>query len=216
MPSIRRFVSSWLPSAVALTLALAPLAEPAHAQVPEGSTASTAAGLALGAYSGAVLGALATMMPCNRTITGGRCTASGASAGGAIGVAMGGLIGAQNQDDLRERVEHAGLGAAVGGVVGLGLMMGVRQYGWRDVVAASAVGTAVGAASEGAMYGAGAGAVLGSIAWLAIPRAGLPEMLMVTVAGSAVGGIVDWARGAARANRPAEPAFGASFRVPIG
>lgn len=190
-------------------------ARPASAQLAEASTGSTAGGLALGAYSGMVLGALGTMMPCNRTLTGGRCTASGASAGGAIGIAMGGLIGAQNRDDLIDRVENAGLGGAVGGVVGLGLMWGVRQYGWSDVAASAAVGTAIGASARGSMYGAGAGLVAGSIVWLAVPKAGLPEMLMITMAGVAVGGLVDWAQGAARANRR-DTMPGPSFRIPIG
>lgn len=201
---------------VALLLLLLAMGAPRlEAQLAEASTASTAAGLALGAYSGVILGAVGTMMPCNRTLPGGRCTASGASAGGAIGVAMGGLIGAQNHDDLIERVEEAGLGAAIGSVVGLGLMVGVRQYGWTDVAATAAVGSAIGAAPRGAAIGAGVGLVTGTLVWLVVPRAGLPEMLMVTLAGVAVGGMVDWGQGAARANRVESP-FGASIRLPIG
>jgi hypothetical protein len=129
---------------------------------------------------------------------------------------MGGLIGAQNQDDLRERFTHAGLGTLVGGVIGVGLRRGVRQYGWNDVIVSAAIGGAVGAAPTGAMYGAGAGAVVGSIVWLVVPRSGLPDFIMLTLAGVAVGGLVDWAKGAANANRQIEPVFGPTFSIPVG
>lgn len=186
------------------------------AQNFQGSTLSTFGGLVLGAYSGAGLGLLGTMMPCNRTPVGGRCTASGASAGTALALAMGGLIGAQNQDDLKDRFTNAGLGTLVGGVIGVGLRRGVRQYGWNDVIVSAAIGGAVGAAPTGAMYGAGAGLVVGGIAWLVVPKSGLPDLIMVTLAGVAVGGLVDWAQGAADANRRNDPIPGLSFSIPVG
>lgn len=188
----------------------------ASAQSFEGSTLSTFGGLVLGAYSGAGLGMLGTMMPCNRTLVGGRCTASGASAGSALALAMGGLIGAQNQGDLQDRFTNAGIGTLIGGVVGVGLRRGVRQYGWNDVIVSAAIGGAIGAAPRGAMYGAGAGVVAGSIVWLIIPDGGLPEFIMLTLAGVTVGGLVDWAQGAADANRRVEPVFGPGFSIPVG
>lgn len=187
-----------------------------EAQSFQGSTLSTFGGLVLGAYSGAGLGMLGTMMPCNRTLVGGRCTASGASAGSALALAMGGLIGAQNQDDLEQRFTNAGIGTLIGGVVGIGLRRGVRQYGWNDVIVSAAIGGAIGAAPTGAMYGAGAGLVAGSIVWLVVPDGGLPEFIMLTLAGVAVGGLVDWAQGASDANRPSDPAIGPSFSIPVG
>ncbi len=170
----------------------------------------------LGAYSGAGLGMLGTMMPCNRTLVGAKCTASGASAGSALALAMGGLIGAQNQDDLKQRFTDAGIGTLVGGVIGLGLRRGVRQYGWNDVIVSAAIGGAVGAAPTGAMYGAGAGVVVGSLVWLLVPEGGLPEAIMLTLAGVMVGGLVDWADGAGDANRRVDPVFGPSFSIPVG
>jgi hypothetical protein len=182
----------------------------------EGSTASTAAGLFLGAYSGAVFGMLGTMSPCNRTIQGGRCTGSGASAGGAIALAMGGLIGAQNPGDLNGRFRSAGYGTLVGAVVGVGLRRGVRQYGWADVGAVAAVGGAIGAAPRGALIGAGVGLAAGAIVWLTLPQGGLPNIVMLTLGGLAIGGLYDWADGAANANRLADPIPGPAFSIPIG
>lgn len=205
-------------SAALLALALMGVTVPTSsaAQSFQGSTLSTFGGLALGAYSGAGLGLLGTMMPCNRTLVGGRCSASGASAGAALALAMGGLIGAQNQNDLEDRFKDAGIGTLIGGVVGIGLRRGVRQYGWNDVIVSAAIGGAIGAAPTGAMYGAGAGLVAGGIVWLVVPDGGLPEFVMLTLAGVAVGGLVDWAQGASDANRPTEPTFGPSFSIPVG
>lgn len=209
-------ISRRISTALLLVLAFG-LAAPhsAASQSFRGSTLTTFGGLALGAYSGAGLGLLGTMMPCNRTLVGGRCTASGASAGSALALAMGGLIGAQNQDDLEQRFISAGIGTLIGGVVGVGLRRGVRQYGWNDVVVSAAIGGAIGAAPTGAMYGAGAGLVAGSIVWLVVPDGGLPEFVMLTLAGVMVGGLVDWAQGAGDANRT-DTAFGPSFSIPVG
>ncbi len=204
---------------VPLMLAVAALAYwpgMGEAQLRHGSTLTTAAGLSLGMYSGSVLGLLGTMMPCNRTLVGGRCTASGASAGGAVALAMGGLIGAQNTGDLRDRAESAGWGALAGGVVGVVMRSAVRQYQWSDALAFAAVGGAIGAASDGAWVGGAAGLAVGSLAWLVVPKAGLPEAVMLTLAGVAAGGLVDWAKGAGDANRIGTTSVGANFSVPIG
>jgi hypothetical protein len=182
----------------------------------QGSTASTAAGLFMGAYSGAVFGMLGTMSPCNRTTQGGRCTGSGASAGGAIALAMGGLIGAQNPDDLNGRFRSAGYGTLVGAVVGVGLRSGIRQYGWADAAAVAAVGGAIGAAPRGALIGAGVGLAAGAVVWLTLPQGGLPNIVMLTLGGLAIGGLYDWANGAANANRFMESIPGPSFSIPIG
>lgn len=170
-------------------------------------------GVALGMYSGAAFGLMGTLIPCNRTMNGGRCAASGASAGGALGVAMGGLIGAQNQDALVGRLESAGVGALVGGAVGVGLRSVVRQYGWGDAVTMAAVGGAVGSAPMGSALGAGAGAVTGALVWAVFPRAGLSDFVLFTLAGSALGGMIDWANGASTAKREAGRGVGFSFSV---
>ena len=180
-----------------------------------GSTASTLGGIGLGVYSGATFGLVGSLLPCNRTMNGGRCAAAGASLGGALGVAMGGLVGAQNQDALIDRAESAGYGALIGAVVGVGLRYGVRQYGWGDAVTVAAIGGAVGAAPVGTGIGAGAGAVTGALVWAVFPRAGFSDFVLFTLAGAAVGGMIDWANGAATAKRTTTPSFGSSFSFSI-
>lgn len=186
-------------------------------QAFRGSTASTLGGLGVGAYSGAVLGLVGSLFPCNRTLYGPKCAATGASVGGALGVAMGGLIGAQNQDEIVVRLEGAGLGALIGGGVGVILSRAVRQYGWADAATVAAVGGAVGATPVGSGVGFGVGAAVGGIVWLAFPRAGLPDLLMFAMAGTAVGGMVDWADSAAKAKREGGgTSFPLSFSIPVG
>jgi hypothetical protein len=125
----------------------------ATAQSSTGGTGSTAGGALLGFYSGAGMGLVGTLMPCNRTLTGSRCTATTALVGGALGLAMGGAIGAENRDAVGDRTADAAIGAAIGAGLGLGLRYAVRQYGWTDVFALAAVGGAFGAASEGVAWG---------------------------------------------------------------
>lgn len=185
------------------------------AQSVQGSTLSTAGGALLGVYSGAMFGLTGSLLPCDRTDLGSRCAWSGASAGGALGIAMGGLIGAQNKDALLVRLEHAGYGALIGAAVGVGLRAGVRQYQWGDVLAVSAMGAAVGTAPTGTLVGAAAGATVGSVAWLFFDGSGFPDFLMFTIAGSAVGGMVDWADGAATAKRTAGPRITSSFSLQV-
>lgn len=201
-----------------LALLLAGSVAPIAGQVslpPQGSAGSTWGGVALGAYSGTVFGLLGTMLPCNRTAAGARCAASGASAGAALGAAMGGIMGGQNQADVIARLRSAGWGAAVGAVLGLGAWKGIRQYGWADAVAVAAVGGAIGAAPRGAAIGAGVGVATGALVWVAFPRAGHADFALFTLGGLAVGGILDWAFGAADANRPVDP-FLPTFSIPVG
>jgi hypothetical protein len=197
----------------------AAIASPRHlvaqgSAVPEGSTGSTWAGVALGGYSGTVLGLIGSMLPCNRTLAGARCTASGASAGAALGVAMGGLVGGQNQDEIVRRAQNAGWGALVGGMAGAALWKSVRQYGWADAMAVAAVGGAIGTAPQGAGLGGAVGATTGAVVWLVTPESGLPNFVMLTMAGVAVGGMLEWALTAGDANR-SEPLFTPSFSIPV-
>ena len=197
-----------------LCAALSPRA--AEAQAFRGSTASTLGGVALGAYSGSVLGLLGSVLPCNRTLYGPKCAATGASVGGALGVAMGGLIGAQNQDETVIRLEGAGVGALIGAGVGIILRQAVRQYDWEDAATVAVIGGAFGATPVGSGVGLGAGAVVGSVVWLTFPRAGLQDFLLFSLAGAAVGGMIDWADGAANAKREGSESFPLSFSVPVG
>ena len=92
-------------------------------------------------------------------------------------------------------------------MVGVGLRRAVRQYGWTDVGTAALVGGAIGAAPVGSGIGAGAGAVTGALAWWLIPDATIADMAMISLLGLAVGGMVDWADGAASAKSDRPPAF---------
>lgn len=196
-----------LPASAVLALLLTLHTAPSRAQTYEGDTWTTAAGAALGLYSGGVLGLLGTMMPCNRTLAGDRCVASGVGTGSAMGLVMGGLIGAQNTNALDIRVENAGIGALAGAVVGVGLRRAVRQYGWADVGASAVIGGAIGAAPTGSLLGLGAGVTTGALAWLLIPDSGLGNLVMLSLVGVAVGGMVDWAGGAASARRDRPSSF---------
>ena len=188
-----------------------------EAQAFRGSTASTLGGVALGAYSGSILGLVGSVLPCNRTLYGPKCAATGASVGGALGVAMGGLIGAQNQDETIVRLEGAGVGALIGSGVGIILRQAVRQYDWEDAATLSVIGGAFGASPVGSGVGLGAGAVVGSIVWLTFPRAGLQDFILFSLAGAALGGMVDWADGASDAKREGSgTSFPLSFSLPVG
>lgn len=176
-----------------------------QAQTFEGDTWTTVEGAALGLYSGGMIGLVGTMMLCNRTIQGERCVASGVGTGAAMGMVMGGLIGAQNTVALDARLEDAGIGALAGAVVGIGLRQAVRQYGWPDVGAAALVGGAFGAAPRGSLIGLGAGTVTGAVAWWLVPDSGIADFVMLSLMGAAVGGMVDWAEGAASAKRDRPP-----------
>lgn len=189
------------------TLILTGLPSASSAQTYEGDTWTTVGGATLGLVSGSAMGVLGTMMPCNRTLMGDRCVASGVGTGAAMGMVMGGLIGAQNTNALDIRAENAGIGLVVGAVVGVGLRRAVRQYGWTDVGTAALLGGAIGAAPVGSGIGAGAGAVTGALAWWLIPDATIADMAMISLLGLAVGGMVDWADGAASAKSDRPPTF---------
>ena len=72
----------------------------------------------------------------------------------------------------------------------------------------------VGAAPMGAGVGGAIGAAAGGLMWWLLPDSGLPDFVMLTLAGVGVGGIVDWGLGASRANEPV-PLFSPSFSVPV-
>jgi hypothetical protein len=89
----------------------------------------------------------------------------------------------------------AGYGAAVGGIVGYGLSLGVRQYGWADVGTFAVVGGGIGASPVGAGIGFGAGALVGVLSWMAIPRFKLGDAVAISLVGLAAGGLAGWVMG---------------------
>ena len=186
----------------------------AIAQPSGGGTGSAVAGAALGAYAGATLGLIGGLLPCDRTSRARRCVIMTTSGGGAFALTMGGLIGSRDEDAVFRKWETAGIGALVGAGVGVVLRRAVRQYDWADALAVAAIGGAVGASPRGALIGASAGAAVGAVTWLLIPNTGVPDLVILTLAGLAVGGLFDWADKAAKAGE-AKPITIVSFSIPF-
>ena len=157
-------------------------------------------GAVVGAYSGATLGLIGGLSPCNRTIRGTRCARVAAVLGGVVGSTSGAVLSYHAPDALDDRLYGAAVGALVGAAVGYGLKVGIHYYDWPDVGAAAAVGAALGASPVGAGIGFGVGLTLGSVLWLAVPGPGLPEAVALSLVGLAIGGLVDWVVGAATAS----------------
>lgn len=181
--------------ALGILLALSSTAPDLPAQDHSGSTGDAVAGAVLGAYSGTVLGLLGAFGPCNRTLSGARCPRISAAVGGSLGLAAGLRMGAENPDGLDRRWRSAGYGGVIGGLVGYGLSLGVRQYGWSDVGMFLAVGAGIGASPVGAGVGFAAGAVAGTLAWLAIPEFKIGDAAAVSLVGLAAGGLAGWVAG---------------------
>ena len=174
------------------------------------STGQTAAGAVLGAYSGATLGLVGSMFPCARTLDGQRCVVSATSVGAALGVAMGGLIGSQDREELERRLRNTGWGAAAGAVTGLAVSTLVDRFGIYDAASLAWVGGAIGASPEGSAIGAGIGITAGLLTWTALPDAGPQDLVLFTLAGMALGGMIGWADAAA--SKPT-PSVSASFSL---
>jgi len=155
------------------------------------------------------------MLPCNRTLSGQKCTLSVVSASGALGLAMGGVIGAQSQESIVGRFENAGVGTLIGAVAGLGLRRAVRLYNWGDVAAVAMLGGAIGAAPRQALAGLGIGTVAGVIVYAIVPKSGVPDVIMFGLAGLAIGGLSDWGVGAGVGDTPAWTAFSTSFSIAV-
>jgi hypothetical protein len=164
-------------------------------QEGSGSTGAALGGAMLGAYSGTVLGLLGASGPCNRTLSGARCPRVAAALGGAVGLAAGVRMGRDDRDALTGRFRGAGYGAVVGGLVGYGLSLGVRQYEWLDVGTFAAVGAGIGASPAGAGLGFGAGAVVGALSCLVIPDFKIGDAVALSLVGLTLGGLAGWVMG---------------------
>lgn len=180
-----------------LAVALVFLINPGlSAQQDRGSAAAAVGGAVLGAYSGAAFGLLGAYGPCNRTLTGARCPRLFTVIGASFGLVAGIHMGLDGPDELSARWRSAGYGAAVAGLVGAGLSLGVRQYGWQDVGMFMAVGAGIGASPVGALLGFVAGGAAGTVGWLVIPEMKLGDAAALSLLGLGVGGLMGWALGA--------------------
>lgn len=177
---------------------------------------NVAGGALLGAYSGATTALIGGALPCNRVILGSTCATIAGGLSGLAGLSFGAVIGDRNPMQISERFDGALIGVLVGAGVGVGLRRGVRQYGWRDVAVVAFAGGAIGAAPVGAAIGASVGAAVGGFVWAAFPRAGLQDFSLFTLAGVAVGSLVDWAYGAAHSEDATTTRPTLSLSVPLG
>ena len=158
----------------------------------DGSTWAAVGGAALGAYSGTVLGALGSLIPCTRTYEGPACVRPAAIGGGIIGGLGGATIGAIDASLIGNSFVAGVIGASVGGAALLAVQPFLERWSWGDVGAGAVIGGAVAASGPGAAIGFGAGAIVGVATWQLIPSEKHPDALAVTLFGLAAGGIGGW------------------------
>lgn len=187
----------------------------ASGQTEETGRASSIAGATLGLYSAGALAFAGSLFPCNRTRLGPKCAMVSGIVGAGAGVAAGWAIGGDSTSELRDRARGALYGALIGGTVGAVLQQAVRQYTWTDAVTVGLFGAAVGAAPEGGLIGTGIGAALGGLLWAGHRQDGLSNLMLMILAGGAVGGLYDWVNGALDADSGGAT-VPVSFSIPIG
>ena len=188
--------------------------------LPRGSAGQTgergairAGGAALGAYSGATLGLVGSLVPCNRVLSGRRCVRVVTAVAAAGGLVSGTVLSIRDESRIHDRLRGSGYGALAGAVVGLGLRNFVRQYDWADVAAASAVGAAIGASAVGAGVGFAMGAVPGLLLWKGLGAIDTSDAVALSLAGLALGGLVGWAVAAGRDPNPGPVPL--QIRIPL-
>ncbi len=164
----------------------------AVAQSTEGSGEATAAGLALGLYSGAALGTLSAIIPCNQTLAGIECVRTVATLGAGIGAMSGLSLGLQDSEAVWKAYERAGIGFAAGSIVVLALKPFVDKWSWGDVAAGGVIGSSVAAGGRGAGIGLLAGGAVGVALWQLSPDYDLPNAIGLGLIGMALGGFTAW------------------------
>ncbi len=164
----------------------------AHAQSTEGSGEAAVAGAALGLYSGAALGTLSAIIPCNQTLAGLTCVRTVATLGAGIGSMSGLSLGLQDSDAVWEAYERAGIGFAAGSIAVLALKPFVDKWSWGDVAAGAVIGSSVAAGGRGAGIGLLAGGALGVALWQLSPGFDLPNAIGLGLIGMALGGFTAW------------------------
>ncbi len=164
----------------------------AFAQSAEGSGEAAAAGAALGLYSGAALGTLSSIIPCNQTLAGINCVRTVATLGAGIGTMSGLALGLDDADAVWSAYGRAGIGLAAGAVFVLALKPFVDKWSWGDVGAGAVIGSSIAAGGSGAWIGLVVGTGVGVALWQAIPAYDLPNAVGLGLIGMAVGGFTSW------------------------
>ncbi len=160
-----------LPVLLAALVTLGPgTARSVTAQEVSGSEGATAAGAALGLYTGAALGGLASLIPCNQTRAGISCVRTVAVLGAGIGLASGLTLGREDSDAIWNAYRRAGVGFVAGSAVVLALKPFVDRWSWADVAAGGVIGSSIGAGGSGAWIGLVLGMGVGVGLWQLFPR----------------------------------------------
>ena len=149
-------------------------------------------GAALGAGSGAILGSLGSLVPCNDTHAGPHCVRWVAAGTAVVGGFAGAVVGGLEPDRIGQMAVAGGIGAAVGSAVGLALTPFIERWAVEDALALGLVGGAIGTAPVGAAVGFGAGALIGLAVWHVAPRFGSPNAAGAALGGLAVGVLTEW------------------------
>jgi len=161
-------------------------------QEPSGTTGAAIAGAAIGAYSGGMVGAMGSIVPCTQTYWGAKCVRWSAAAGGVIGLVSGAIIGANNSEEIERSAKTAAIGFGIGFAAGAVLKPIAQRVGWQDVTAVGLMGGAVGAAPKGAVIGLGVGTVIGFTLFKTVDGFNMPDLVGAAVGGAAIGALTDW------------------------
>ncbi len=167
-------------------------ARPLRGQETTGSTGAAAAGAALGLYTGATLGGMASLIPCNQTYAGVRCVRLGAALGAGLGLISGIALGNADEDRVRSAYRRGGIGLVAGSAAVLALKPFVDRWSWGDVAAGAVIGSALGAGGTGAWVGLVLGMGVGVGAWKLFPSVELPDAIGIGLVGMAAGAFTSW------------------------
>jgi hypothetical protein len=163
-----------------------------NAQDRDGSTALAFAGGALGASSGALLGAMGAIPPCWQTSAGLQCVRAGVGVGTAIGLASGVAIGAADRARLGQVGTSAAIGLGAGVLAGLIITPIAQRFTWRDVAAVGLMGGAIGSAPLGSAIGFAAGSAAGIVLWKTVDDVTLPDAVGAGIVGMSIGALTQW------------------------
>jgi len=162
------------------------------AQEVNGSDGAKVAGAALGLYSGATLGGMASLIPCNQTMAGVTCVRTVAALGAGIGLVSGLTLGGEDAEAVWNAYRRAGVGLVAGSVAVLALKPFVDRWSWGDVAAGAVIGSSIAAGGSGAWIGLVLGTGVGVGLWQLIPTMRMPDAIGVGLIGMAVGGFTSW------------------------
>ena len=200
-----------------LTLAAWPgSARRAVAQETSGSDGATVAGAALGLYSGATLGGMASLIPCNQTMAGVTCVRTVAALGGGIGLVSGLTLGSEDAEAVWDAYRRAGVGLVAGSVAVLALKPFVDRWSWGDVAAGGVIGSSIAAGGSGAWIGLVIGTGIGVGMWQLIPTMEMPDAIGVGLIGMAAGAFTSWIIRAVNAGDGPSAADSPMMRFDVG